>query len=557
VLTEYYQSELAYYRELAGEFARAYPEVAHLVSQRGGDAAVERLVQGAALLTGRLRHRIDDDFPEVIHTLFDMLWPQHLRPIPALTLLQLAPQGEALRQSQLLPRGMEVKSRPVDGVECVFRTTTPLGVHPLRVEDVKLTRPHPADLQLKVRFRFTGGATFDNVKLQSLRLQLVGDRATSFTLLMWLARFASGVSICDEKGEACARLPRGALRPVGTLEEEALVQCSPTPLPGLRLLQELFCFPEQFLGVEVTGLDGAPPGRLHETFWLVFHLGSAPRESVTVDGRHFALGCTPAINLSGATTLEVPVEDRCSVYRLNAPRGGDIFSVDRVGAFDTESDRWVEYEPFLAQRSGGGPPTYNVIRRSDAPGGVQTYLSIVDQEGRPLQPPATKLTLSVTYTDGERPLRLGAGEVNVAGASAPQFVSSRNITPVVPGVPLILGRERHWQLVAQFAMHPRDLMSLNGIRQLLATCRAPAAERPPQLVRDVRTRVSSRLHRQMVLPLTQVELELEEGAFLCEGERYLFGRLLAALLIDRPQSRTFTEVTVIAGEERYSFGGTG
>jgi len=555
VLNEYYQSELAYYRDLAQEFARAFPEVAHLVAQRGGDAAVERLIQGAALLTGRMRHRIDDDFPELIHALFDMLWPQHLCPVPAVTLLRLEPLGEALRQSQLLPRGVEVRSRAVDGVECTFRTTSQAGVHPLRVEEARLAHPHPADLELQILLRLTGGATFDNVKLQRLQVQLVGDRVTNFTLLMWLARFARGVSICDRNGERCATLPRGSIRPVGMLDEESLAPFSPTPLPGLRLMQELFCFPEKFMAVEVTGLDQTPVGRLRDAFWLVFHLGSTSQAGVVVDPGRFALGCTPAVNLSASIPIELMVEERCSVYRLRAPSGGEIYSVDRVGAFDAVTDRWVEYEPFLAPPPVGQQglrPRYHIIRRADGPGGIQTYLSIVDHNGRPLQPPAAALSLSVTCTDGDRPLRLDVGEV---GATGPQFVSAANIIPVMPGVPLVLGRERHWQLAAQFAMHPRDLMSLNGLRQLLETCRPPG-DRPPQLVRDLRTRVSSRLHRQMVIPLTQVEVELDPAAFLCEGEMFLFGRVLSALLRDRPHSRTFTEVTLVAGPDgaRYTFG---
>ena len=62
----YYNSELTYLRELGGEFAEKYPKVAgrlHLEADKCDDPHVERLLEGFAFLSARIRHKLDDEFP--------------------------------------------------------------------------------------------------------------------------------------------------------------------------------------------------------------------------------------------------------------------------------------------------------------------------------------------------------------------------------------------------------------------------------------------------------------------------------------------------------------
>ncbi|MDU3889721.1 MAG: type VI secretion system baseplate subunit TssF, partial [Serratia liquefaciens] len=43
-------------------------------------ADVERLLEGFAFLTGRLRQKLDDELPELSHSLMHLLWPNYMRP---------------------------------------------------------------------------------------------------------------------------------------------------------------------------------------------------------------------------------------------------------------------------------------------------------------------------------------------------------------------------------------------------------------------------------------------------------------------------------------------
>lgn len=548
MLVDYYHVELAYYRSLAQEFAEMYPEVAHMVSERRGDQAVERVLQGAALLTARLRHRLDDDFPEVIHALFDSMWPQYLRPFPAVSLLQFTPLPNVLRQSQEIERGTAVSSRARDDVECPFRTAAPVMLHPLRMAEAGLSRPHPADLQLRLHLEMTGGVNFDNVRPSDVRVHLMGDRHARFTLYLWLVHHTSRVSVADHRGKVCLTLPATAVRPVGLQPDENLCPFRPTMLPGMRLLQEYFAFPDKFLAVEVEGLDQIPQGALESSFDLIFHLGTPPDSRLSVSADNFALGCAPVVNLSLSEQVDVPVKEGATEYRLRAPDEGEVFTVDRVGAYDSRSGEWIDYPPLFTRdrtRLMDRAPRYQMLRRTDGVEGLEVYLAIRDADGHPLQPPAELLNVHLTYCNGNRPLRLGMGDIDVPTSSSPQFVTFANLTQVTAASPLNLPKDVHWDLLAIFAMHSRDLMSVNGLQQLMERCRDPQnSEQPLPRVLEVSTSSSSRLHEQTVVPVTCVNVDLDDASFVSQGEIYLFGRVLSMLLSDRPDVSAFTELSV-------------
>lgn len=87
----YYQSELTALRQLGRRFAERSPALAPYLGQAGRDPDVERLLEGFAFLTGRLRQKLDDELPELSHSLMQLLWPNYMRPLPAFSILQFDP----------------------------------------------------------------------------------------------------------------------------------------------------------------------------------------------------------------------------------------------------------------------------------------------------------------------------------------------------------------------------------------------------------------------------------------------------------------------------------
>src|SRR5687767_10479508 len=87
LLLPYYQKELSYIRRLAADFARAHPKIASRLRLGAGasqDPHVERLIEGFAYLTARIRHKLEDDFPEITEAILGVLYPHFLAPIPSM-----------------------------------------------------------------------------------------------------------------------------------------------------------------------------------------------------------------------------------------------------------------------------------------------------------------------------------------------------------------------------------------------------------------------------------------------------------------------------------------
>ena len=120
MFNKYYQDELAYLRQLGKEFSEAYPALGPMLADRGADPDVERLLEGVAFLTGRIRQKLDDELPELMLAIAGLLFPHLTRPLPGAAILELELLPNVLRERKIVPQGSEFSSIQVDGTPCRF-----------------------------------------------------------------------------------------------------------------------------------------------------------------------------------------------------------------------------------------------------------------------------------------------------------------------------------------------------------------------------------------------------------------------------------------------------
>ena len=230
----YYQSELTALRQLGKRFAERSPALAPFLGQSGRDPDVERLLEGFAFLTGRLRQKLDDELPELTHSLMHLLWPNYMRPLPSFSMLQFEPlqrPGPALKA----PRGTPVESEPIQGVKCRFRTCYPTDVLPLDLTGLNYSAKGDGAL-LDLRLTMTAKGHVNDLELKQLRLHLHGERYIAQLLYLSLLRYLGRIEVVlldaegqplskDANGNAQADLTLGAdkVSPVGFAEDEALI----------------------------------------------------------------------------------------------------------------------------------------------------------------------------------------------------------------------------------------------------------------------------------------------------------------------------------------------
>src|SRR5262245_39514839 len=145
-LFPYYERELVFLRQLTQEFAKRYPAAAGrllLEPNRSTDPHIERLLEGFALLTGRLHHKLDDEFPELTDALLNVLYPHYLAPIPSMAILQFPLDSDrgALPEGFSIAPHSRVHTQPVDGLACRYRTAYPVTLWPVEVVAARL-QPH-------------------------------------------------------------------------------------------------------------------------------------------------------------------------------------------------------------------------------------------------------------------------------------------------------------------------------------------------------------------------------------------------------------------------------
>src|ERR1700733_666626 len=135
-LLRHFDTEYGALTKLAAEFAAAHPQAAarlRLARAEVDDPHVERLLEGVAFLGARVRQRLDDEFPELTDSLLGVLYPHYLAPFPSCMMARLAPKKD-LQGPATVARGTLVRTEPVDGTPCRFRTSAPVTLWPIEIE---------------------------------------------------------------------------------------------------------------------------------------------------------------------------------------------------------------------------------------------------------------------------------------------------------------------------------------------------------------------------------------------------------------------------------------
>ena len=144
-LIQYYQRELSFLRDSAGSFAEAHPKIAsrlRLTREAVEDPHIGRLIEAVAFMNARLRHKIDDEFPELSDALLLTLYPHLIQPVPSFFVAHLEPSPE-LDKPMLVPKGTIVTTEPVNGEACRYRLGWDTTLLPIRIAVAAMRRHDP------------------------------------------------------------------------------------------------------------------------------------------------------------------------------------------------------------------------------------------------------------------------------------------------------------------------------------------------------------------------------------------------------------------------------
>ena len=445
-LLPHYERELALLRTQADEFARQYPRIAGRLSVSGEimqDPHVERMIQSFALLSARVHKRLDDDFPLFTESFLDLLYPHYLRPFPSCSIASFDLGGGAaqLSKGSVLPRGVELQSRPVRGVACRFRTTSPVQVLPLRVASATFRAavvapdgtpmPRQTTALLSIGFELTSSqASFAALGVDRLRLFLDGDPSQVTALRETLMGRVLATLVQTSDVGPWHLEPQAVPQAVGFDEADALIDFDARSHPAYRLLTEYFAFPEKFNFIDLP-LPAAARQASGRRLTLHFALHGVRGDSdearllELTEPRRLLLGCAPVVNLFETRADPIRITHTEATYPVlpdgRRAFGHEVYAVDRVYRVrqGAQGETIQEFKPFYSLQhenllaEGEAMGRYWYLQRH-GPGaglspGYETEIGLVDIDFNPADPGTDTLSLDVRATNRDLPSMISVG----------------------------------------------------------------------------------------------------------------------------------------------------
>ncbi len=561
---QYFQNELLALKELGQDFSQRNPALAPFLSQDGRDPDVERLFEGFAFISGRLRQKIDDELPELSHSLLQLLWPNYLRPIPSFSMLEFEPVYQA-NQTPVVPKDAGLSAMPGKSVNGKFLTCFDTTLQPLQIQDVNFYPQGDAGM-IQIQLLPIADVMIAELSLSSLRLHFSGERAISTSLYFSLLQLTQRAALLlkDELGQTLERfaLDANEIRAVGFGKHERLLDYPLNCFDGYVLLQEYFCFPQKFLFVDIDGLAVLQHAQHKEqacSIALEFELSRTPMLHFQPKKENVHLHCSPVANVFKTHAIPVRYDQRQTEYKVIPAENGletsNIVSVDSVTGWlpgDIGMREFTQFESFRNYADEDGHAYYRVRYK---PGighhGSETWLSFNNtQLGGQI---AETISVELTCCDHTLAQHITPGDLCVAGDGMPQYASFRNITALSATYPPPMSGDTLWRIISNMSLNYQSLADVQALRVVLETYDFPGiyddkqARRTRKMlegIRGITQKASDRIWHGLPVRGMCTEIEMDVSHFLCEGDMFLFAAILNEFFCSFTSLNTFHQLQV-------------
>ncbi|EAZ9289292.1 type VI secretion system baseplate subunit TssF [Salmonella enterica] len=567
----YYREELDYLRQLGKLLAEDKPYLARFLAEKEGDPDVERLLEAFAFLSGGLRQKLEDEFPEFTHGIIRMLWPNYLRPVPSMTVVEYRPEN-SLKAPVQVSREELVTTRPnMNGSSvhkgaltdredafvpaCHFTLARDMWLQPLQLRDVRNTSTLKEGI-IDVDFFMDAGVSPLTLDFNKLTFWLGNDDDyTRHQLYLWFSERLMDAELIV--GERRIALPELWLEAAGFERDDALLPWPKNVHNGYRVLQEYFCYPESFFFFHLRDVAALPEDFPAGSFTLRLHFNQPLPVDIKLRESSLRLYCTPAVNLFVHHAEPVRPDGSTPQYPLKAshqhPDAYDIFRVKSVAGQSAETDElsvkgnktrfWPEFESFNHQleysRQREVVYWHHRTKTSLFHRGLEHAIAFVHADGRLPEPSMLEgevITASLVCTNRMLPAELHTGDICVAVGKNPAVASFSNVTrPTRPLYPVTDG-DMHWSLISSMNLNYLSLLDRDALVQILRTFDLPGIHHPQQArlsqqkldaIEKMETKPVDRLFKGVPVRGLATSLWINPAPFICEGEVYLLGVVLS------------------------------
>jgi type VI secretion system protein ImpG len=580
-LLQYYERELTFIREMGAEFAKKYPKIAGrllLEPDKCEDPHTERLIEAVALLCGRIHHKIDEDFPQITESLFHIIYPHYINPIPSMTVVRFEPVKQTIPPSGYkIEKGAQLYSRPVGGTACQLTTTYPVTFWPMDVVAADLKEPkrlkkgsqHAIWIQLKSY----NSLSFSQMGFEDLRFFLNGPHQHIFNVYELLMNNVCCVEIeaVNQQGKLeIIELSPQDIVPVGFDPGEGILPKSPRSFPGYFLLFEYFCFPEKFLFFDLKGLANLKGLGLGDSLDLWIYFDKPVKQNLIVNAETFRLYSSPAVNLFKRIAEPIRVEHQLTEYHvipdIRRQDSTEVYRIENVVSTSPDDPgKTFEIKPFYSIRHHLDEDVprqafWHAERRPSGKkgdNGTEVFLSFADLDFKPTDPGVEILTIHALCTNRDLPSRLPFGDPSgdlSLEAAGPVSMINCLIKPTPTRRPG-LGGALQWRLISHLCLNYLSIVQ-GGEEALKELLRLYDFENTPSTSQQINgivsltsEHVTRRIGRSFCRGI-HVTITLDEDKFV-GGGLYLFASVLERFLAQYVSINSFSqlEVKTLQGKE--------
>jgi len=572
-LLNYYEQELTYIRKMGTEFAKKYPKIAGrllLEPDKCEDPFTERLIEAFAFISGRIHKKIDDDFPEITESLFNIIYPHYNNPIPSMSVVTFEP----IKQN-ISPAGYKIDkytrlySKPVDGTPCQFITRYPVRIWPVEIVSVTLKDPvrpvKDARQVITIQIKTLNNISFSELGWKSLRFFLNGPSQHIFHLYELLCNNVCHIE-CDSPGKRGAPEPflvlnPADIKPVGFGPDEGMLPYSERSFPGYLRLFEYFCFPEKFLFIDLDHMHRLIRFTSGDTVDIRIYLNTHAKPDLVINQDTFCLNAAPVVNLFDRIAEPVRVEHRMTKYHVipdfRRRKVTEIYSINRVTASSASSSgNEVEFRPLYSLQheldEESGRKAYWHIQRvlsgKKGDDGTEIYISFADLNYHAVDPEAEILTLHTTCSNRDLPARLPFGDPQGdfdMELAAPVSRINCLIKPTRTRRPS-LGGALQWRLISHLSLNYLSIVQ-GGEEPLKEILKLYDFDNSPATIQQINGIVSLKSERatkrvgSAFCRGVRVTIEFDEDKFVGSG-LYLFASVLERFLGQYVSVNSFSQL---------------
>ncbi|WP_394151103.1 type VI secretion system baseplate subunit TssF [Vibrio maritimus] len=308
-LLSYFERELASIRGALSEYSRDFPD--HAASMRLNqndqeDPNISRFIEAAALLNAKTVKRLDEQFPEILQDLINIVYPGYLQVIPSYTPFHLNLDTEAATSKLELEKGSELAVSH-DEVESIFTLVDDLVVEPFHIADISATTapfnfPTPNNLRraesaLQVTLKCNDpDTTFSQLTTEHFDFYVRGFESSSRGLIDLLLLNTEAITLWN--GNQQESINTWRLRTRVSDSNFTWLPSYDGHLTGFDILRDYFAFPDKAAYMRVDDLGDQLRAFNSNEVTLTLFIQHLPVEYLSLFSPEvIQLNTVPALNL--------------------------------------------------------------------------------------------------------------------------------------------------------------------------------------------------------------------------------------------------------------------